>query len=87
MFKYELRFFTYPGWLGSVGKEHSDVDGFDEASKGVNGYEEEYIFLLCRIVKPKRRTEERHNIRNRLKPFCCLLLPNPIERWPASKKI
>lgn len=77
-------FYRYPGFLGGVGKEHRDVDGFDEAAKGVYGDKEEDIFLLCRVVKPKRRAEERHNVRKRLKPFRCLLLPNPIERWPAS---
>lgn len=76
--------FKYPGFLRCEGKEDRDVDGFYEASKGVDGDKEEYIFLLCCVVKPKCCTEERHDVRKRLKPFRCLLLPHPIERWPAS---
>lgn len=76
--------FRYPSFLWGEGKEDRDVDSFYETSKRVDGDEEEDIFLLCCVVKPKCCTEERHNVRKRLKPFGCLLLPNPIERWPAS---
>ena len=79
-----LRVFMYPGFLGCVCKEDRDVNSFYEASKRVDGDEEENIFLLRCVVKPKCRAEESHSVRKRLKPFCCLLLPNPIERWPAS---
>lgn len=75
---------TYSRFLGSEGNEYGDVDGFDEATKGVDGDEKEDIFLLSSVVEPKHRAKERHHVGKRLEIFCGFLLPYPIERWPAS---
>lgn len=50
--------------VGGIGDIHSDVKGFNDTSKGVNGDEKEGVigFLQC-IVKPQHGAEKCYLIR------------------------